>query len=159
MIVQLIESPVGLGYNTSMENDIFRDFLISKGLRLTKERERILEEIFSYHGHFDPDQLLDGIRRKNIKVSKASVYRTLPLLVESGLIEQVEKNDKHAHYEHTYGHGHHDHLICIRCGAVTEVFSPKLEALQDELCAEHGFEGLKHTLEIKGFCSQCRSSA
>ncbi len=138
-----------------MEKETFREFLSRKGLKFTKERQRILAEVFSYHGHFDPEQILIGMRNKNIKVSKASIYRTLPLLLESGLIEQVERNDKHAHYEHTFGHGHHDHLICLKCGKVIEVFSPKLEALQEELCKEHKFDGIKHTLEIKGVCRNC----
>jgi Fur family ferric uptake transcriptional regulator len=138
-----------------MEKEIFREFLSGKGLKLTKERQRILDEVSSYRGHFDPEELLLSMKNKSIKVSKASVYRTLPLLVESGLIEQVEKNDKHAHYEHTFGHGHHDHLICMKCGAVIEVFSPKLEDIQSELCRESGFEGITHTLEIKGYCHSC----
>jgi Fur family ferric uptake transcriptional regulator len=138
-----------------MERAIFREFLYKKGLKFTKERQRILDEVFSFHGHFDPEELLRNMRSKDIKVSKASVYRTLPLLLESGLIEQVEKNDKHAHYEHTFGHEHHDHLICMRCGKVIEVFSPKLEAVQNELCMSNLFKGIKHTLEIKGYCRDC----
>lgn len=141
-----------------MEREIFRDFLVKRGLKFTKERQRILDEVFSYHGHFEPEGILTSMRDKNIKVSKASLYRTLPLLLESGLIDQVERNDKHAHYEHTFGHGHHDHLICMKCGKVIEVFSQKLEALQEELCKEHRFVGKKHTLEIKGFCRACGES-
>ncbi len=142
-----------------MEKEIFREFLNKKGLKFTNERQRILDEVSSYLGHFDPEELLAGMKKKDIKVSKASIYRTLPLLVESGLIEQVEKNDKHAHYEHTFGHGHHDHLICMKCGTVIEVFFPKLEKIQDELCMENKFDGVTHTLEIKGYCSRCREHA
>ena len=141
-----------------MEQEIFREFLSRKGLKLTKERQRILSEVFSRHGHFNPEELLTTMRRKQIKVSKASIYRTLPLLVESGLIEQVERNDKHAHYEHIFGHEHHDHLICIKCGKVMEVFSPKLEAIQEELCSAERFTGITHTLEIKGYCQGCRQA-
>jgi Fur family ferric uptake transcriptional regulator len=75
--------------------------------------------------------------------------------MESGLIEQVERNDKHAHYEHIFGHQHHDHLICMKCGKVMEVFSPKLEAIQEELCSINRFTGITHTLEIKGYCQGC----
>lgn len=139
-----------------MEKELFRNFLSKKGLRLTKERQLILEEVFSLHRHFEPEELMITMRNRGIRVSKASIYRTLPLLLESGLIDQVEKNDKHAHYEHIFGHGHHDHLICLRCGAVTEIFSPKLEALQDELCKEYFFRGIRHTLEIRGYCHSCK---
>lgn len=138
------------------EKKIFREFLDKRGLKFTKERETILDGVFSFHGHFDPDELLIFMRNRDVIVSRASLYRTLPLLVESGLIEQVDKNDKHAHYEHIYGHEHHDHLICIKCGKVIEVFSPKLETIQNELCTKSGFQGIRHTLEIKGYCSKCR---
>lgn len=138
-----------------MERDIFKEFLTKKGLKFTKERESILAEVLSLGGHFDSSELMINMRDKDISVSKASIYRTLPLLLESGLIEQVDKNDKHAHYEHTFGHGHHDHLICLGCGRVIEVFSLKLEKVQDELCRENDFKGVKHTLEIKGYCSKC----
>ena len=138
-----------------MERKLFREFLYRKGLKFTRERQRILSEVFAFHCHFAPEDLLESMRRKNAKVSKASIYRTLPLLVESGLIEQVEIKDKHARYEHTFGHGHHDHLICIKCGTVIEVFSPKLEAIQEELCREKRFSGITHTLEIKGYCRNC----
>ena len=138
-----------------MEREIFREFLYKKGLKFTKERQKILDEVFAFHGHFAPEELLKSMRSKRIQVSKASLYRTLPLLLESGLIEQVERNDKHAHYEHTFGHEHHDHLICMKCGKVIEVFSPRLEAIQNELCRSNEFEGMKHTLEIKGYCRNC----
>jgi Fur family ferric uptake transcriptional regulator len=138
-----------------MEKHVFRDFLKSKGLKFTRERECILDEVFAVHGHFDPEQLLARLRERCLKVSKASLYRTLPLLVESGLIEQVEKNDKHAHYEHTYGHSHHDHLICLSCGTVFEVFSPELEDVQEDLCRKADFRGVSHTLEVRGYCGSC----
>lgn len=139
-----------------MEKEIFREFLNKKGLKLTKERQKILGEIFAFHGHFDPEELLKRLSRRAAKVSKASVYRTLPLLLECGLIAQVQRDDKHAHYEHTFGHEHHDHLICMKCGKVIEVFSPKLEAIQDELCRKNRFDGITHTLEIKGYCPSCK---
>jgi len=138
-----------------METAIFKEFLGKKGLKFTNERRTILHEVFARHGHFDPEELLSDMKKKNIRVSRASVYRTLPLLLECGLIEQVDKNDKHAHYEHIFGHGHHDHLICLNCGAVIEVFSPKLEAIQEALCRKAGFRGIKHTLEIRGHCASC----
>lgn len=138
-----------------MEEKVFREFLGRKRLKFTKERKTVLREVFSFHGHFDPEELLMFMRKKAVTVSRSSLYRTLPLLVESGLIEQVVRNDKHAHYEHIYGHEHHDHLICIGCGKVIEVYSPKLETIQDELCGDNKFLGIRHTLEIKGFCSKC----
>lgn len=140
-----------------MENKIFKEFLEKKGLKFTKERLAVLKEVFSIHSHFDPDDILIKMRKKGIRVSKASIYRTLPLLLECGLVEQVERVDKHAHYEHTFGHGHHDHLICIKCGKVIALYSKKLERLQERLCKKENFKNITHTLEIKGYCSKCNS--
>jgi len=140
-----------------MEDRIFKEFLEKKGLKFTKERVAILKEVFSNHGHFDLDDLLIKMRRKGVRVSKASIYRTLPLLLECGLVEQVERVDKHAHYEHTFGHGHHDHLICIKCGKVIALFSEKLERLQENLCKKENFRSVTHTLEIKGYCTKCNA--
>ncbi|MEK6690287.1 MAG: transcriptional repressor [Nitrospirota bacterium] len=139
-----------------MYNTIFKEFLQKKGLKLTREREAILKEIFSFHGHFDPEELHIRLRKKGSSISKASIYRTVPLLIESGLLEEVIKVDKHAHYEHTYGHNHHDHMICITCGRVVEFHSQELEELQKRLCKDYGFRGISHTLEIRGYCRKCR---
>jgi Fur family ferric uptake transcriptional regulator len=139
-----------------MHDTVFREFLKEKGLKLTKERRAILKEIFSFHDHFDPEELLIRLRKKGSRVSKASIYRTIPLLVESGLIEEVIKVDKHAHYEHTYGHSHHDHMICMKCGKVVEFYSQELEDLQERPCKDDGFKGISHTLEIRGYCKKCR---
>ncbi len=137
------------------EKRVLEDFLNRKGLRFTKEREAILEGVASLSGHFDLEELLLSLRGKGLKVSRASVYRTLPLLVESGLVEEVERVDKHAHYEATFGVRHHDHMLCMNCGRVIEFYSPDLERLQERLCRSRGFRGETHTLEIRGQCRDC----
>ena len=91
-----------------------------------------------------------------MKVSRASVYRTMNLLVECGLVGKVIRTDKGTIYEHTFGHSHHDHMICDACGKIIEFFSPKIENLQREICRKNNFEGISHTLEIKGYCRRCR---
>lgn len=134
----------------------FKGYLKSRGLKFTKERQLILNEINLQHRHFDLDEFYLKMRQKGLKVSKASVYRILPLLLESGLIKQVEKTDKHAHYELISGSRHHDHMLCLLCGRIIEFYSPKLEELQDRLCKDKDFEGMSHTLEIMGYCKGCR---
>jgi Fur family ferric uptake transcriptional regulator len=140
-----------------MENKIFRNFLGEKGLKLTKERTAVLSEVFSFHGHFEPEYLYSRIKNAGSKASRASVYRTLSLLVECGLVKKVTRTEKGNIYEHTYGHGHHDHMICDVCGEIIEFYSEKLECLQDEICANNGFVGSDHTLEIRGHCHKCRT--
>ena len=139
-----------------MENRIFQTFLGEKGLRLTKERIAVLREVFSFHDHFDPEYLYLRIKGSGSKASRASVYRTLNLLVESGLVEKISRTEKGNVYEHTYGHTHHDHMICEGCGSIIEFYSEKLENLQKEICRGNGFDGKSHTLEIRGYCTECK---
>ena len=139
-----------------MENKIFQNFLAEKGLKLTKERTAVLKEVFSFHGHFDPEHLYLRIKASGSKASRASVYRTLNLLVESGLVEKVTRTEKGNVYEHTFGHTHHDHMICDLCGSITEFYSEKLENLQKEICIANDFIGRSHTLEIRGYCTECK---
>ena len=139
-----------------MENKIFQNFLGEKGLKFTKERTAVLKEVFSFHGHFAPEDLYLRIKDSGSKASRASVYRTLNLLVESGLVEKVTRTDKGNVYEHTFGHTHHDHMICDLCGSIIEFYSEKLENLQEEICSSHIFQGKSHTLEIRGYCTECK---
>lgn len=139
-----------------MECKVFRNFLKERGQKLTREREAILKEIFSFHGHFEPETLYLKIRESGLKASRASVYRTLNLLYECGLIDRVRKTERGTIYECTYGHKHHDHMLCVRCGKAIEFYSEDLERLQEELCKKQEFEGTNHTLEIRGYCKQCQ---
>lgn len=134
----------------------FREFLRRKGLRLTPERQAMVRALSLKKGHFDPDGLYLDLKKKGKPVSRASVYRTLSLLRECGLIEEVERTDKHAHYERVHGREHHDHMLCLGCGKVIEFYSVELEELQAKLCIEQRFDTVSHSLEIKGYCVACR---
>jgi Fur family transcriptional regulator, ferric uptake regulator len=131
-----------------MQQKIFREFLEEKGQRLTKERSAILQA-FSGKGHFDPESLYLEMRKKGLKASRASVYRTLTL------VEKIGKTEHGSVYEHIFGSGHHDHMVCTRCGKVIEFFSEGLERIQEEMCRERDFRGESHTLEIRGCCREC----
>lgn len=140
----------------STEEQIFRRYLHSQGLKFTPQRKLIMEQVFTTHDHFEADDLVSAFGKKGGKLSRATIYRTLPLLVKSGLIREVQFGENHAHYEHTLGHKHHDHLICVQCGKVVEFFDESIEQLQNDVCEKHGFQVQAHNLEIKGYCSQCR---
>ncbi|MCX8028276.1 MAG: transcriptional repressor [Thermodesulfovibrionales bacterium] len=135
----------------------FKDYLSEKGLKTTKKRDEILNEISSIEGHFDLDELFVRLKQKGSKISRASIYRTIPLLIESGFITEVERVDRHAHYEKVSQKKHHDHMICLKCSAVIEFYSPELESLQDDVCKKKGFKGVRHNLEIYGYCKKCRT--
>lgn len=141
------------------EREAFQEFLARKGMRLTPEREAILAEIFAEHNHFDIDELFMRLRQKGQRISRASIYRTLPLLVESGLVQEVYFEDGHLHYEHIYGHEHHCHLRCLSCRKIVEFRDEGVEEAEKRIAAAKGFAATGHRLEIYGYCSECQGKS
>ena len=135
---------------------LFRQCLRERGFRWTPERKLILEEIFSQQGHFDVDELHFRLAKKKEKVSRASIYRTLPLMVECGLIKEIVDGQNHAHFEKAYGEPHHDHLHCKKCGRNIEFVSDPIEAQQEKICNEHHFKPTRHFMVIEGICEACQ---
>ena len=136
--------------------DLFRSFVAKKGLRNTPEREGIIAEIFAVNDHFDVDELYLRLRGKGSRVSKASIYRNLPLIMECGLIREVWHEDGHQHYEPIYGQGHHCHLRCVRCGDVIDFVEQELTQVEKRLAEKYQFEIVGHQLDVTGYCSKCR---
>ncbi len=143
---------------TTPEREIhrFRQFLATEGLKLTNERVALIEEIFSTHYHFEADELLAKMKTKGLKISRATVYRTLELLVKSGMVRRVHLGEDHYHYEHVTADSHHDHLICTTCGTVIEFNDEELEKRQMEICERKRFTPTFHNLQILGLCGSCR---
>ena len=133
----------------------FRAYIKAEGLRKTPERETIIEEIFSIHDHFDVDELFLRLRNKRKRISKASLYRTIPLLIESGLIREVYFEDGHLHYEPIYGHKHHCHLRCTTCGKIIEFTDAAAAKIQERIGKKYGFVVTTHRFELLGYCPQC----
>lgn len=144
---------------TPSVDDIER-LLRQRGLRLTGERLAIVGEVLRLGHHFRAEGLHDALKTAGLRVSRASVYRTLNILRDAGVIAAVESTagERSSSYEFVLGRAHHDHMLCTRCGKVIEFYSEDLERLQDRICREHGFEGLQHTLEIMGRCQACRAA-
>lgn len=140
----------------SSELDVLREYIQQNGLRFTPEREAIVKEVFSRHDHFTVDELYLSLRRKR-PISRASLYRTIPLLIEAGLISEVFQDSGQTRYEHTYGHQHHCHLRCRICGQVIEFHEPYLENLEKRVAAEHGYLVNGHRLEVLGSCPACQA--
>lgn len=138
------------------EIELFRSFILKKGLRNTPEREKIIAEIFSRHDHFDVDELYFRLRQKGSKISKASIYRNLPLIKECGLIKELWLEDGHMHYEHIYGHGHHCHLRCIMCGKIIEFVDKNLGKIKQRLERETDFKIIDDRLDLTGYCPDCK---
>ena len=131
-------------------------YLKDHDFKLTNQRRKIVEAIFSNHEHFTADDLHDHLRAKGESISKATIYRTLSLLCDSGLVESRDFGRGQLYYEHVLGHQHHDHLICRVCGKVTEFRNPELEKLQAKVARSRGFEVESASLRIFGRCKACR---
>jgi Fur family ferric uptake transcriptional regulator len=142
--------------NVEKEIHRFQDYLQQQGQKLTSERTSLVREIFSIHYHFEADELLFKMKQKGVKISRATVYRTLELLVKSNMVRRVHLGEDHYHYEHVSGNSHHDHLICTTCGGVIEFHDEALERLQLAICEKKKFTPTFHNLQILGICDPCR---
>lgn len=141
------------------EKEQFLRFLRSRGQRVTSERLALFDEIFSQHGHIDAEELLAGAKSRGLKISRATVYRNLDLLVECGLARKQRLGRNRFLYEHLHGGQQHDHLVCSQCGRVVEFMSPGISALQAEICRAHGFLPSRSSLQITGLCNSCAQAA
>lgn len=135
----------------------FQEFLEQKGLKFTPERQAILREISSLHKHFDVDGLYEILGKNGKNISRATIYRTLPFLIECGLIKEALRGQPKITYEYIFGRSHHDHLVCVKCGKIIEFRNDKIEKLQEMVCRKYNFHPLEHRLGIKGYCKECWS--
>jgi Fur family ferric uptake transcriptional regulator len=140
------------------EQQRFREFVRSSGLRMTGERLALFEAIYAQHGHIDAAEILRTMRSSGSKISRATVYRNLDLLVDCGLVRKQRLGERHV-YEHVHSGQRHDHLVCRRCGRVVEFVSPGIEALQREICRAHGFDPNDHSLQIQSLCVDCSAAS
>lgn len=145
--------------STRREKEQFLRYLKGRGLRVTPERLAIFDEIYLQHGHIDAEELLAALKASGHKVSRATVYRNLDVLVDCGLVRKQRLGRNRFLYEHLHAGQHHDHLVCDRCGRVVEFVSPGISALQSGICRAHGFSPDHHQLQILGLCNACAEEA
>lgn len=131
-------------------------FLLQKGFRLTRPRRLVVEKLLGAKDHMSADQISDDLRREGAGVSKATVYRTLGLLKDSGLFDEHDFGIGGRVYEPMMGRAHHDHLFCIQCGRIFEFVDPEIEHLQDLVTRRYRFEAVYHSHKIFGYCETCR---
>src|SRR6476619_2316472 len=132
-------------------------FLESKNLRLTLQRRAIVETVFETEEHFTADQLLEWSRQRDKTVSRATVYRTLPLLTESGLVREMDFGKDHKFYDPNYAqHPNHNHIICQDCDKIVEFESDKIEKIETEISHRLGFAVKAHRLQITASCEELK---
>jgi Fur family transcriptional regulator, ferric uptake regulator len=135
----------------------FMEFLSGKNLRVTAQRKVIIDTAFGTQQHFTADQLLAWSRRRDKSVSRATVYRTLPLLTESGLVREMDFGKDCKVYDPNYAeHPHHNHIICQDCEKIVEFDSDKIEKLESEISQRLGFSVKAHRLQITATCEELK---
>ena len=135
--------------------NLFSEFLEQKDLKLTSQRRTILLESLKARGHFSAEELLGFSKAADRTISKATVYRTLALLKDSGILEEHDFGGGKKLYEKAQGRKHHDHFVCIRCGKIIEFENDRIENLQNLEGKKQNFKIVYHSLKLFGFCSVC----
>ena len=132
-----------------------QEFMKSRGLKLTRPRRRVVEQLLSVKGHVTADEVVDLLRKKGTPVSRATVYRVLSVVSDSGLIDGHDFDKGKRVYESMVGRAHHDHLYCISCGKIIEFSEEAIERLQDMVVARYRFTPVYHSHKIFGYCEKC----
>jgi len=135
---------------------IFVDYLAQNGLSMTPQRKVIVETFLETEGHFSAEDPLILVQKIVPEVGQATVYRTLKLLVDSGLAESLDFGCGVALYEHSYGHQHHDHLVCTKCQKKVEVVDEDIERRQEILARKNGYVLTHHRMLLFGLCPECQ---
>jgi Fur family ferric uptake transcriptional regulator len=134
----------------------FEDFLQEQALKLTPQRRRIFDRAFSTHDHFTAEMLFGWLKEEDgPRVSRATVYRTLEVLLRGGFIAAMDIGQGELVYEHVLGHHHHDHMVCVECGRIEEFHDERIEAAQEEAASKKGFVIQNHVHRLMGLCRNC----
>ena len=112
-------------------------------------------EMVNNKEHRECEEIYLALRAAGDNVSRATVYRTMDILVTHNFARKIDIGDGRARYETKINHPHHDHMICIECGQITEFMSDEIETLQDEVCEEYNFKLIRHIHQLFGICSKC----
>lgn len=136
--------------------DVFLDFLRTKSLKMTKQREIVLSALVKSDKHLSVDELYDEVKKVDDSIGHATVFRTAKLLVEAKIATTIDFGDRITRFEVTYGHSHHDHLVCVNCGKFIEAEEEDLSELQASLEKKYGFKMLRQKIKVLGLCKDCQ---
>ena len=135
---------------------ILKETLQKEGLRYTQQRQEIWNELRSSDKHRDAEEIFITLRNRGLNVSRATVYRTVDVLVKNNLINKLDIGDGRARFEYNDKYIHHDHLVCTKCGKIVEFYNDKIEELQNDIAEQHNFKFLDHSHQLFGICEDCQ---
>jgi len=138
---------------------LFRRYLREQGLPVTQQREVVADVVFNSPEHLSIEDIELALRTRGERIGKATIYRTMEILVRSGLVEEHDFGEGFKRYEHLFGtQPVHEHLICTHCSKVVEFQSGDVLRIRDEAAAVHGFRPVRHRLEVYGLCADCQAN-
>jgi len=172
VLKQLISIDAGMSswYNELVDNgyqyqfmpinasEFLSKYLMGQGLKSTSQRDNILKIFVSAGTHLSAEELYNRLKKTHPRIGYATVYRTLKLLSDAGLADERRFEDGITRYEYKSSDGHHDHMICTKCGAIIEFENERIEALQINVAKKNGFKVQSHKLEMYGLCCACNKS-
>ena len=122
--------------------------LKKEGLRFTSQRQAVWDEIKSNVDHRDAEQIYSALRKNNLNVSRATVYRTIDVLVKNRLVRKMDLGDGRSLFEPRLDDEHHDHMICLETGDIIEFYNKELEDLQDTIAKKYGYKVIRHVHQL-----------
>jgi len=134
----------------------FRNILRKEGLNVTPQRIAVLDEIIKDKGHRESEEIYVALKKRGQHVSRATIYRTMDILVINGFARKMNLGDGRARYESKINSPHHDHLICMDCGLIIEFMDQQIEDLQDKIAIQYDFLLKRHIHQLFGLCKKCR---
>ena len=141
---------------TIITMQLLKETLQKEGLRYTQQRQEIWDELRSSNKHRDAEEIFFALRKRGLKISRATVYRTIDVLVKNKLIDKLDVGDGRARFEYNEKYCHHDHLICTRCGKIVEFYNDEIEELQNKIAKQYNFKLLNNSHQLFGICKDCQ---
>ena len=136
--------------------NLLKKVLQKENLRYTQQRQSIWDELCSSEEHRDAEEIYLSLRKKGVNASRATVYRTIDVLVKNKLVRKLELGDGKALYENKIDSHHHDHLICVKCGKIEEFMDQTIENRQDKIVEDLGFKMIRHIHQLFVLCDECQ---